>query len=85
MATMAVRLGIPVVLSTVGVQAGIYHPTVPSLQAALPDVTPIDRSTMVSWDDPAFRDAVQATERNRIVVGALYTQTCAPARARSAA
>ena len=31
---------------------------------------------MVSWDDPTFRSAVQATGRNRIVVGALYTQTC---------
>ena len=48
MATMAVRLGIPVVLSTVGVEAGIHHPTIPSLQAVLPDVIPIDRSTMVS-------------------------------------
>jgi nicotinamidase-related amidase len=76
MATMAVRLGIPVVLSTVGVERGFYHPTIPSLQAALPDVTAIDRSTMVAWDDPVFRSAVQATGKNRVVAGALYTQTC---------
>ena len=37
---------VPVVLSTVGVQAGFNRPTLASLLAELPDVPVIDRSSM---------------------------------------
>lgn len=68
--------GMPIVLSTVGVELGVNHPTKPSVLAELPGMTEIDRSTMNAWDDPAFREAVRATGRRRLIVGALFTEIC---------
>jgi nicotinamidase-related amidase len=48
-AVAAAKLGIPVVLSTVGVGMGLNGPTIPSLQAVLPDAKAIDRTTTNAW------------------------------------
>ena len=66
----------PIVLSTVGVALGVNHPTKPSVLAELPGMKEIDRSTMNAWDDPVFREAVRATGRRRLIVGALFTEIC---------
>jgi nicotinamidase-related amidase len=66
----------PIVLSTVGVEMGVNHPTVSSILAELPDVKVIDRSSMNAWEDRAFRDAVEKTGRKRLIFGALYTEIC---------
>jgi nicotinamidase-related amidase len=76
LAKFAVRLDIPVVLSTVAVEMGVNGPTIPSLQAALPDVKPIDRSSTNAWEDAAFREAVEATGRKRLVMAGLVTSVC---------
>jgi nicotinamidase-related amidase len=76
LATYAVALGIPVVLSTVAVEMGINKPTVPSLQAALPGVGAIDRTERNAWKDPAFRDAVEATGRTKLVMCGISTSVC---------
>jgi nicotinamidase-related amidase len=75
-AAAAVSLGIPVVLSTVGVGMGLNGPTIPSLQAVLPGVTAIDRTTTNAWEEPAFLAAVQATGRTRLVMGGILTSVC---------
>ena len=75
-ATMARRLDIPVVLSTVGVELGASDPVLPSLSAAIPDVEVIDRSHMNAWEDPAFVDAVKATGRKKLVIGGIVTSVC---------
>src|SRR5258705_856513 len=67
LAKAALDFKIPVILSTVGVEMGVNGPTIPSLQAALPNVKDIDRSSMNSWDDAKFVDAVKATGRKRLV------------------
>lgn len=67
---------IPIVLSTVGVVAGINSPTVPSIVAELPGIQVIDRSSMNAWEDPVFRAAVEKTGRKRLIIGALYTEIC---------
>jgi nicotinamidase-related amidase len=76
LATYAVALGIPVVLSTVAVEMGINQPTVPSLRAALPDVKPIDRTERNAWKDAAFLDAVKATGRRKLVMCGISTSVC---------
>jgi nicotinamidase-related amidase len=76
LATAAVALDVPVVLSTVAVKMGFNTPILPSLAAAVPDVEPIDRSNMNAWEDPAFLDAVKATGRKRLVMCGLVTSIC---------
>jgi nicotinamidase-related amidase len=76
LATAAVALDVPVVLSTVAVKMGINTPILPSLAAAVPDVEPIDRANMNAWEDPAFLDAVKATGRRRLVMCGLVTSIC---------
>jgi nicotinamidase-related amidase len=75
-AAAALSLNIPVVLSTVGVGMGLNGPTIPSLQAALPDHMAIDRTTTNAWEDPAFLAAVKATGRTRLVMGGILTSVC---------
>ena len=76
MAKAAKLYELPVILSTVGVDAGYQQPTIPELQAVLADVAPIDRSTVDAWDSPEFRAAVEATGRKRIIMAALWTEVC---------
>jgi nicotinamidase-related amidase len=76
LAMAAVGFDIPVVLSTVAVEMGINTPILPSLAAAVPGVEPIDRYTMDAWEDAAFRDAVKATGRRRLVMCGLMTSIC---------
>jgi nicotinamidase-related amidase len=76
LAAAAISLNIPVVLSTVGVGMGLNGPTIPSLQAALPNATAIDRTTTNAWEDPAFLAAVKATGRTRLVMGGILTSVC---------
>jgi nicotinamidase-related amidase len=72
----AKAFGMPVVLSTVGVEMGVNQPTRGPILAELPGVQPIDRSSMNAWEDAAFLQAVKRTGRKRLVFGALYTEIC---------
>ena len=72
----AKAFGIPVVLSTVGVEMGVNRPTRQSILDELPGIEVIDRSSMNAWEDAAFRAAVAKTGRKRLVFGALYTEIC---------
>lgn len=72
----AKAFNMPIVLSTVGVEMGVNHPTVPSILAELPDIKVIDRSSMNAWEDRAFREAVEKTGPKRLIFGALYTEIC---------
>ena len=67
---------LPIVLSTVGGTAGYQEETIPELQAVLPDVEPIDRSTVNAWEHEGFRMAVEATGRRKLIMGALWTEVC---------
>jgi nicotinamidase-related amidase len=73
---VAKAFGMPIVLSTVGVQMGVNGPTRESILAELPDVTVIDRSSMNAWEDDAFRAAIKGSGRKRLVFGALWTEIC---------
>jgi nicotinamidase-related amidase len=76
LAKTAKALDMPIVLSTVGVGFGFNGPTVPGVLAELDGIEPIDRSSMNAFEDQAFRDAVQATGRKRLIIGGLHTEIC---------
>lgn len=67
--------GVPVVLSTVETKSFSGN-TWPQLLAALPGSTPVERSSMNSWDDAGFVAAIEKTGRKKIVLSGLWTETC---------
>jgi nicotinamidase-related amidase len=67
--------GVPVVHSTVNVAAG-QGPTLPELAELLADDKPLDRTTVNSWEDVEFVQAVHATGRRKLVICALWTEVC---------
>lgn len=67
--------GIPAVLSTVESQA-FSGQTWPTVLAALGHPTPIERTSMNSWDDKNFVAAIEKSGRKKIVLTGLWTETC---------
>jgi nicotinamidase-related amidase len=67
---------VPIVVSTVGVESGRLSPTPPAILAELEGIEPIDRSSMAAFESEAFRDAVAATGRKRLIIGGLHTEVC---------
>ena len=75
--TKAARMfDLPIVLSTIGVGAGYQGDTVDELQKLLPDVIAIDRKAVNAWEEEAFRSAVEATGRRKLIIAALWTEVC---------
>ena len=75
-ARTARTFGLPIVLSTVGVAANGRQPTIPALKEVLADSSEIDRSSINAWEDVAFRQAVEATGRKKLIMTALWTEMC---------
>ena len=67
--------GVPVVHSTVNVASG-QGPTLPELAGLLTDDKPLDRTTVNSWEDIEFVQAVHATGRRKLIICALWTEVC---------
>ena len=67
--------GVPVVHSTVNVAAG-QGPTLPELAGLLAEDKPLDRTTVNSWEDAEFLQAVRATGRRKLIICALWTEVC---------
>jgi nicotinamidase-related amidase len=76
LAKTATAFDVPIVLSTVGVGYGFNGPTIPSLVSELDGIEPIDRTSMNAFEDEAFRAAVEATGRKRLIIGGLHTEIC---------
>src|SRR5467141_2665253 len=66
---------VPVVLSTVETK-GFSGNMWPQIQAVFPKQTPIERTTMNSWDDENFVAAVRKSGRKKIVLAGMWTETC---------
>jgi len=66
---------VPVVHSTVNVAAG-QPSTLPELAGLLEDDKPLDRTTVNSWEDIEFLQAVRATGRRKLLICALWTEVC---------
>ncbi len=67
--------GVPVVLSTVETKSFSGNMW-PQIQAVFPGQSPIERSSMNSWDDKNFVAAIEKTGRKKIVLSGLWTETC---------
>src|ERR1700704_1703510 len=76
LAKTAKAFDMPIVLSTVGVGYGLNGPTLPSVLSELDGIEPIDRSSMNAFEDTAFREAVEATGRKRLIIAGLHTEIC---------
>jgi nicotinamidase-related amidase len=76
LAKTAKAFDMPIVLSTVGVGYGFNGPTLPAILSELDGIEAIDRASMNAFEDQAFRKAVQATGRKRLIVGGLHTEIC---------
>lgn len=74
LAKAAVALKIPIVVTTT--TEGLWGPLIPELQAALPGVERIERTTVNAWDDSRVVDAVKATGRKNIVITGISTDVC---------
>jgi nicotinamidase-related amidase len=66
---------VPTVLTTVAAKS-FSGPIFSEVQAVFPDLKPIDRTSMNSWDDKNFVDAVKKTGRKKLIVAALWTEVC---------
>ncbi|HWF81094.1 MAG TPA: isochorismatase family protein [Streptosporangiaceae bacterium] len=76
LAKTAKAYGIPIVLSTVGVKLGFNGPTLASIADELPGLEAIDRTSMNTFEDEAFRAAVEATGKKRLIIAGLHTEIC---------
>src|SRR5260370_30145863 len=68
--------GVPVVHSTVNVASGQGQPTIRELAGLLENDKPLDRTTVNSWEDTEFLEAVRATGRRKLIFCALWTEVC---------
>ena len=75
-AKTAKAYGLPVVVSTAGVNTMGNKSMIPQLQEVLSDVRPIDRTTLNAWEDPKFLEAVKSTNRRKLVMTAIWTEVC---------
>src|SRR5262249_56562312 len=66
---------VPVILTAVEC-TGFSGQIVPDLLEFFPEHTPIERSSMNAWDDPAFVAAVKSTGRRNFLLAALWSEAC---------
>lgn len=75
LAKTATVFGLPSVISTSATK--VYSgPLMPAVRAILPEAEILDRRSMNLWEDPAAREAVEATGRRKLLVSGLLTEAC---------
>lgn len=75
LAKAAKIFNVPTILTTVAAKT-FSGPLIPQLQSVFPDQTPIDRTSMNSWEDKNLVAAVEKTKRKKLVIAALWTEIC---------
>jgi nicotinamidase-related amidase len=75
LAKTAQAFKVPTVVTSVAAK-GFSGPVFPEITKALPGHTVIDRTSMNSWEDKNFRDAVKQTGRKKLVIAGLWTEVC---------
>lgn len=73
---LATSYGVPVVLSTVGVDMGVNEGTAQVIRDELPGVEEIDRTGVNAWEDLDFRAAIENSGRRKVVIAGLWTEVC---------
>ncbi len=75
LARAAKIFNVPTVLTTVA-EKTFSGPMFSQLKDVFPNVTPIDRTTMNSWEDDRVVAAVKKTGRKKLIFGGLWTEVC---------
>jgi nicotinamidase-related amidase len=75
LAKAAKVFNVPTIVTTVAAKTFSGH-MIPQLVAELPDVKPLDRTSMNLWEDAAVVEAIKATGRRKVVVSGLWTEVC---------
>jgi nicotinamidase-related amidase len=75
-AKAAVAYDLPIVHSTVNVKTGLNKPPIVQLRDVLGRFPTYDRTTINSWEDVEFREAVKKTGRKKLIMTALWTEAC---------
>ncbi len=65
---------VPTVVTTV--EENFSGHNIKRIQNVFPDITPIKRSGMNSWDNEEFRNAIKATGKKNIILCGLWTEVC---------
>ncbi len=75
LAKAAKAFKVPVILTSVAAEtfSGVF---LPEVQEEFPDMKPIDRTTMNTWEDQKVVEAVEKTGRKKLVIGGLWTEVC---------
>lgn len=74
LAKSAKAFGVPTLLTSVVKDRGGY--IIKPLLDVFPEQTPIDRTTINTWEDPACVEWVKNTGRKKVVIAALWTEIC---------
>lgn len=75
-AKAAVNFNLPIIHSTVNVATGRNKPPIQELQAVLGHLPTYDRTSINSWEDTEFKQAVKALGRKKLIMTALWTEAC---------
>ena len=75
LAKAAKAFEVPTILTTVA-EDTFSGPLFTEVQAVFPDQSPIDRTTMNTWEDPRISARVNEIGRDKIVIAALWTEVC---------
>jgi len=75
-AKAAIVYGLPIIHSTLNVKPGLNKPPIPQLRNVLADYPTYDRTSINSWEDVEFKEAVKATGRKKLIMTALWTEAC---------
>ena len=75
LAKTAKTFSVPTILTAVETQSFSGY-VWPELLAVFPNQKPIERSSMNSWEDAKFVEAVKKTGRKKLVIAALWTEVC---------
>lgn len=75
-AKAAVNFNLPIIHSTVNVGTGRNKPPIQQLQDVLGHLPTYDRTSINSWEDSEFKQAVKAFGRRKLIMTALWTEAC---------
>lgn len=75
LAKAAMIFKLPIILSTVA-KDSFSGPFMPEVTDLFPGQQPIDRTSINSWVDSKFREAVKGIGRKKIILAGLWTEAC---------
>lgn len=75
-AKAALNYDLPIVHSTVNVATGRNKPPIRELQDVIGHLPTHDRTSINSWEDTGFKEAVKAIGRRKLIMTALWTEAC---------